>query len=764
MTSEEKSLFQNILENRFVKFTLPYIVGAWGIIQVVAFLESRYSWAQGWPDFILVFALIMLPSVLLFSYYRGSTNTATLAKVEKIFIPINLILAIILASFGIGKSDLNNTGSKISVITEEGETIERVVPSISSIKRIVLLPWDFKGDDPEPQWTTFALPEILSSDLEQDSRLIAISPLALANEYNEYNAQLNRTPPFSIQRKMASDNYSDYFMTGTVEKNEGAFHISIIVYNTKDGKEIYTKKYENANPVTIVDLISEDFRKEIYVENELGETFIDLPVSNLYTNSIEALKYYSEGIKQSHFKRNYKAAKENAANAVKVDPNFAFAYAKLSEYELVMNEIAASKTAIQKAMQLKDVLSERMQFAIKYSYMYFESPVKALSLLEMWSQLYPMDYKPYSLLISHYEIRGETEKAKSTAQRALDNGHTGGLLLKLAGFENAQGNMEMAKKYYDRFEKEFPDKANDNIDKGDLYLSQGDFDKAEEHFEKLHLLNPDKSEIIEKLAEVQGKKGNFEKQLEKLDQAIALEKQFQDSLRLMQSKELVYLNKGQIEQYFKEQKKRWQLSSRVVPLYQQQIELIYPNNIQAVLDQGKQEGLLENLLSISSKLDNSVIDIACMAKGNYYIFINDAENLNATMKDCMDDFKKLQTEVQMNVVYAFIEKVNGNYSKAIEHLENIQKASGLDDSYLGFFGEIYRLNKEYEKAENQLIASLRVDPFDAKLLYQLALTYHEAGKNELAKTTLQKAIDVWKDADSNYIPAQVAKANMLEWE
>ena len=763
MATEEKSFIQNIWENRFVKYTLPYVIAAWGIIQVAAFLESRYSWAQGWPDFILIFSLVMLPSVLLFSYYRGGSNTQTLAKVEKLFIPINLIVAIVIASFGIGKSDLGNTGSKVSVVNEEGLEVERVIPNTSVIKRVILLPLEFKGTDNEEQWLTFAIPEILGSDLEQDNRLNAISPLALANEYDEYSAQLNHTLPFSIQRKIASDNYSDYFMNGILEKNGEAYQVSTTLFNTKDGKEVYTKKYENANPIDIVDLISEDFRNEIYIENELDDNFIDLPVSNLYTNSLEALKFYTKGIQQAHFNKNFKAALDNGEKAIQSDPNFAYAYAKVSEYLLFLNQVAESKVVIGKAMQLKDVLSERMQFSVKFHYMDFESPVKALTLLEMWSQLYPKDFKPYSLLINLYKRRSEIEKAKTTALRALDNGHTGSLLLTLANIENAQGNSEMAIEYYDRFEKEFPHKVKDIFGKGNVYLAQGDFDRAQDHFEKLYLLNPDKADIIKKLADIQGKKGNFKKQLEKIDEALVHEKQFQDSVALMQKKEFVYYNLGQIDRYFEEVSKRWQLSTRVAPLHQLEAEMLYPHNIRAVLDQGKKEGLLERLLSITSKLDKTQIDFDCMAKANYYIFTDDAENLNIALKDCMDDFKKLQTEVQLNVVYAFQEKVNGNYAKAIEHLTVIQNASGLDPSHLGFFGEMYRLNKEYDKAEQQLTASLKVDPYDAELLYQLALTYHEAGKKSLANSTLQKAIDVWKDADANYIPAQIARKNLVEW-
>lgn len=75
--------------------------------------------------------------------------------------------------------------SKVSLVNEEGKTIERLVPNISAIKRVILIPMDYKGKDPEIQWLTFALPDILGSDLEQDSRLISIGSKTLSAEYDE---------------------------------------------------------------------------------------------------------------------------------------------------------------------------------------------------------------------------------------------------------------------------------------------------------------------------------------------------------------------------------------------------------------------------------------------------------------------------------------------------------------------------------------------------------------------------------------------------
>ncbi len=756
MTKEEKTFIQSIWENRYVKFTVPYVIGAWGFIQVAAFLESRYQWAKNWPDFILVFSLIMLPSVLLFSYFRGK-KSEQLVKTEKIFLPANFILALVLAFFALGKEDtIKNTASKVSVVNEEGQTVERVVPHVSSIKRVVLLPWDNEIEDEVQNWIGFGLPILVEADLEQDTRVIAISPQSLSEEMQEYNIKPDQKIPFAIKRKIAVDNYSDYFLEGKLSQTEDNYELVTTLYSTKDGKPIYSKEYTNSNPIEMVDNISQDFRKEVYVENELQEDFVDLPASNLYTSSLEALKAYTLGVQASSFQRNMATAISQIQTAISLDPNFAIAYATLSNYLLSTNQMKEAKEASKKAMQLEDMLSEPLQFVVKHGYMKLESPPKAIALLEMWSQIYPKDYTPYSYLISSYRQNGQAEKALLTAQRAHENGHSGSLLLTLASLENAMGNLQEAKKYYDQFEKEFPNKIKDTFGKGNLYMAQGDFSKAKEHFEKLLLLDPDKANIISKLAEIEGHYGNFDRQLELLDEALKNEKQFVDSLTILQKKELVYLNLGRIETYFEEMEKRWQISTRVAPLDQLRSELLAPYNVEALINQGK-ENVLEELLAISSRLDKSIIDFDCVAEGNYYIFSNDAENLNASMDSCLAVFKKIQSAVQVNIVYAFIAKVNGDYAKAVEYVEEVQNESGLSDANLHMFAEFYRLNEDYQKAEQKLKDGLKINPFNPKLLYQLALSYQAQGKKKEAKEAVQKAIDIWKNADANYKPALLAR-------
>jgi tetratricopeptide (TPR) repeat protein len=57
---------------------------------------------------------------------------------------------------------------------------------------------------------------------------------------------------------------------------------------------------------------------------------------------------------------------------------------------------------------------------------------------------------------------------------------------------------------------------------------------------------------------------------------------------------------------------------------------------------------------------------------------------------------------------------------------------------------------------------LRVMPADAKVRFELALVYEDMGRRADAIEQLETAVDIWKNADADYIPAQEARAKLEE--
>jgi tetratricopeptide (TPR) repeat protein len=70
--------------------------------------------------------------------------------------------------------------------------------------------------------------------------------------------------------------------------------------------------------------------------------------------------------------------------------------------------------------------------------------------------------------------------------------------------------------------------------------------------------------------------------------------------------------------------------------------------------------------------------------------------------------------------------------------------------------------KDYRKAEEHLRKTLRVLPYQPNANYDLALVYAESGKEKKALDHLNKALYVWAEADTDYIPAKRAREKLAE--
>jgi len=77
-------------------------------------------------------------------------------------------------------------------------------------------------------------------------------------------------------------------------------------------------------------------------------------------------------------------------------------------------------------------------------------------------------------------------------------------------------------------------------------------------------------------------------------------------------------------------------------------------------------------------------------------------------------------------------------------------------------GRCQRELGELEAAEVSLLSVLKVIPAHAKARLELALVYADMGRTADAIEQLETTLEIWKDADSDYRPAQRAQETLAE--
>jgi tetratricopeptide (TPR) repeat protein len=193
--------------------------------------------------------------------------------------------------------------------------------------------------------------------------------------------------------------------------------------NCDTGDELASEQIEAGTKEHVLHALGEAATR---LRKRLGESLnsikkFDVPIEQVTTSSLEALRAYSIGMKNKSANREAEAIR-SFSRAVEIDPNFAAAYARLSILYNNAWEVNSSRESVERAFNLRDRVSERERlfFVTGYDWILTGDLQKAAQTLELWAQSYPADSLPRTTLADYYMKRGEWERALVEAKKALN--------------------------------------------------------------------------------------------------------------------------------------------------------------------------------------------------------------------------------------------------------------------------------------------------------------------------------------------------------
>ncbi len=226
----------------------------------------------------------------------------------------------------------------------------------------------------------------------------------------------------SLAREVCQRAGAKAVIGGSVARIGNSYIVALEAQDCGDGS---TLGHEQAEVTSKEDVLRVLGQVAARLRKQLGESVasiraFDLPLDEVTTVSLEALKAYSLGIDQLTRGEESKAILL-FEHAVELDPGFAMAYTQLGiEY----NNLGDSEKAVgylKKAYALRDHLSEREKLflTVRYDMVVVGDTEKATQTAEMWTQIYPLDWRPFNTLSARYQVSGEYEKAAVAAEEAL---------------------------------------------------------------------------------------------------------------------------------------------------------------------------------------------------------------------------------------------------------------------------------------------------------------------------------------------------------
>jgi tetratricopeptide (TPR) repeat protein/TolB-like protein len=379
-------------------------------------------------------------------------------------------------------------------------------------------------------WLRTGLTDMLVTDLSQSTDVEVLSTDRLVQILGEIGKLDDKVVSFETVQELARRAHVQHVLLGSFVKAGDAIRINVRLQEASSGRIVSTDRVEAPNEAGLfptMDDLTRRVKAQFISSASSGGVFagllsrpgaagpdmgLDRDLKDVTTSSMEAYRHYAAGIEQ-HQRGRYLDAIPHFEQAIKADPGFALAYAKLA---VVSNNSGLSNDRdkyAERALQLVDRLTPRERYYIEGFYYSArpETTTRAIAAYEKVLELYPDHSASRNNVATLYARTDQFEKAVAQYD-----------VLRARGFEfpGSAGNAAQSYLALGRndqglalmhdFVARFP-----NLEQGWFYLGGMQFtlnrlDEAEATLQKAIALRPDHGPSTVGLAVIRLLRDDFE--------------------------------------------------------------------------------------------------------------------------------------------------------------------------------------------------------------------------------------------------------------
>ncbi len=764
-SKQKLPFFMDLWKRRVIHILGAYILSSLVIIYIISTIVSSFLLSPFLVDFAWIALLSLSPTVFILSYFHAQRSGGKWAMTEKIGLPVNLIFSALLLIIVFKGKDLGAATKALTIENEDGEKIERVIAKSEFRKKIAIFFFENKSKDTTLNWMQYGISSMINYDLSQDIFLHTLSGFDFYNKLNEYGFSKGIGIPLTLEKKIANNFHLNSFITGSFNKHNDEYSIKINLYNTNSGDLISENVFSGENIFTMIDEITKQIKIDLDIPESSSGEINDLPISKIFTDSLNALKNYIEGLCEIEFHNNWSDGINYLEIAVADDPNFTLAHLNSALAYFSTNQVEIAKISLKKIIQNIYKLPETQQFAAKNIYYQLESkPEKCLAVVKMWVELFPDDINGHHQLAGKYLNNNKIPEAIEECKTILELDaeqyaylqYIGRLYLRI-------GNFEEALNHYQQYEKQFPKDYNSYRNIGYLYFKMGDFKKAKSYYEKALLLETEKVSLLLNLIRVEIRLGNFPEALTQNLNTLKKCNTSSDSMRVYSSLEEYFNIRGQMVESIKYMELRLKQYEKISTPLKYFAQTIF--DVDKYVIAGNKEKAFQILNNIVEELEPPIDDIIYLGYMLVYLELEDIEKAEEAIinaQQFVNNFGMGDQQPKVYIGQGRVHELKGEYEPAIEDFRKGVEISPNRKKFYYYIGRCYRKLNKFNEAKENLIIAYNDFPYNPLYIYELALLNLDIGHTDKAIEYLEKANEIWKDADSNYKPAQKAKAKLEE--
>lgn len=765
-----------ILARRVPQLTGLYIVVSWGFVQFVDWAVDQYSLSPALTNLVITIMLLLLPTVLLLAWRHGAPGEDSWTKTDAGAIGLNLIATGAILSVAFNGQELGAATTVKLVEDMEGNTLERVVPKAAFRRNVLLYNFDNESDDPDLDWLETGVVTGIAIDLAQDLFITFV----LSDDYflsddgtvRDRLVQAGFDPtdkiPLSLKREAAERRSLAYFMEGAIRTDGDTLVIETSLYDTRTARQVATRTYFGTDPLKLADRISLNLRRDLGIPDWQIDNSVDLPAAELLTTSPEAFRAFVEY--SALPLTSPVASSAMVEEAMALDTTFAMAYFVASFAALGSGEQADADSLMGEANRYAYRLPERVRlsFQVLDQWLYKQDPETAGRVARYWTEIYPEDADARRWLAGMSEVTGDMATALSQyrALLAIDSADVG-TMRNMADLFRTMEEYDSAFVYYEQVGDRRPNDVRTRLDMAGTLSSLGRYLEARDELGQARIAAPDDPSVVAHLAALDLREGLFDDAIERVEQVTSLERTPQERERRIQLEGALYYQRGQFSRLKNDYRRLLVvLAENRIPLYAIG-EVAASEYLIYAVEGGHHAYALNQIDSLRSSVEEPWSMIPESTAMRIYLDLGDVESARASLVGYRSLLEGLTSgrEIRAEINWAegrIAELEDENCRRALESYKEAQKLDPQNPLYHVARLTCLTMLQSWNGAEQEVAWLLERYPGRGTYLLAIARFYTARGQAADAIEQLETALGFWSEADDTYIPAQEARALLVE--
>ncbi len=709
----KKGIFSEIIGRKIPHIIGVYVASVWLAVEISDWMSGRFELPEQFSTYVFVGMLSFLPSVILVAWGHGKPGKDNWSVIEKLWIPTNIIIAILTVNYFIRPMDqLDHAPEKNTLLATENTVVKQALkqPSIKEIEdsdnhqSVVSYFWTNKTGDKDKDWMSYGLNWLLSEDIKRTPLISVTTPYnsgSMIEELTKKGFERAIGVPLSLAKKLAQNKSAKWLINGSFDLIQDQIQLTANLYNVESGVQVKSISVKSDNWFKALDQVSNEISSVVLKTSNVATKVIpQLAIMEHTSANIKAIELLISAQNTVTFENDFPKGISQLFEALALDKTFVQAHVLAMKYYSGLGDFNKAAEQAQLALSFDDKLYEETSFLVKASLFSLQGEnVKAIKILEKWVELYPQNTNALSILGRNYIVVGNhNQKAKNVFIKLYEKEGAGNKsLLNLAKIYRLENDKNNALKYLNLYKDAHPTQGKSFFSLASTYQQFGELDKAKQMYEEAILYSNKNLKAEIGLARINAAEGNQEMAFSKLDELLEKNSSNQDQFDILSVKQELYLQTGQII-------KALEVNNKL----EAPVKMIMPPLGVLLYVKGSRINLHTQLQQYT-EVDNLLISVK--------------ENLKPPFDKLIGAFEKYKFEYQKDTI---------NYKKSLQSLEEFSKSfesSGLKPDILRTKGVIAYWDKDYissvelftqgiNEAKKSIVSLISTDQVDDLLCEQ----------------------------------------------